>query len=464
MTTSDDREIEGIRFKLEQGLHLPEKYVPWKPTPRQMAYLLVPHEEAFYGGAAGGGKSIALLMAALQYVDVPSYRALLLRRTFQDLSKPGALIDLAHTWLGPTDAKWNETVKRWKFPSGAELWFGYMDAERDKENYQGSEWHFVGYDELTQFTEPMYAYLFSRMRQSTRTTLPIRMRAAGNPGGIGHEWVKARFIDEPTEEEMEGWDEFDYEEYNSRIFIPSRIDNNPHLQQEEYKRKLRKLDPVTRAQLMNGDWDVEAVGNLFKHEFFDGRILPYMPHDVKIVRKVRYWDLAASDISKLDDPGNPDFTASCLIALGDNGQFYVLEITQDRLSPQGVEKLVKSVAHRDGNRTWIRMEQEPGSSGKTVTDFYKRHVLQGFAFKEDRPTGNKVERAAPVSALCEQGLVYIVHGAKTKKFINELVAFPLGSHDDMVDAFTGAMAVLSPTVVIKKNYKSRGGRRRNLWN
>lgn len=463
MTINDDRNIEGIREQLQKGLHLPVKYCPWKPSPRQAAYLLVPHFEAFYGGAAGGGKSIALLMAASQYVEHPEYRALLLRRTFKDLSQPEALMDLGHRWWGATDAKWNQTEKEWRFPSGARIKFGYMDTDKDKFQYQGAAYHFVGFDELTQFTEPMYTYLISRVRKREGLDLPLRMRAAANPGGIGHEWVKKRFI-EPLD--MEVATDEDIKQRAKRIFIPSTIDQNPHLNQEEYKENLRMLDPVTRAQLLNGDWDIEAEGNMFKAEWFDNRLLPYMPPDVKIVRKVRYWDLAASDISKLEDPGDPDWTASCLMALGDDGQFYVLQVTQDRLSPEGVAQLVKKYADADGKAgTAIVMEQEPGSSGVAVTTFYQQHILRGYNFKADRPTGNKVERAAPASAMCEQGLVYIVEGAKTKKFINELVAFPMGSHDDMVDAFSGALSILSPSVRLRHDYRRRGsrGRPKNLW-
>jgi hypothetical protein len=131
-------------------LTLPEKYVPWKPSPHQAAFLLVPHREAFYGGAAGGGKSIALLMGALQYVEHPGYNALILRKTFADLNQPEALIDISKEWLSNTDAKWNSSEHQWTFPSGAVLKFGHLEHEDDKLKYQGAAYHFVGFDELTQ--------------------------------------------------------------------------------------------------------------------------------------------------------------------------------------------------------------------------------------------------------------------------------------------------------------------------
>ena len=128
------------------------RYIPQAPTPKQAAFLLLPVIEAFYGGQPGGGKSSALLMAALQYVDVPGYSALLLRRTYADLALAGALMDRARSWLSGTDAQWNEQRKIWRFPSGATLTFGYLENANDKYRYQGSEFQFVGFDEISQFS------------------------------------------------------------------------------------------------------------------------------------------------------------------------------------------------------------------------------------------------------------------------------------------------------------------------
>src|SRR5438105_15864341 len=99
------------------------KYVPHDPAnnPKQVAFLLLPVKEAFYGGAAGGGKSDALLAAALQYVEIPGYAAILFRRTYADLALPGALMDRSHAWLKGTDVKWKNDTKTWSFPSGATL-------------------------------------------------------------------------------------------------------------------------------------------------------------------------------------------------------------------------------------------------------------------------------------------------------------------------------------------------------
>jgi predicted phage terminase large subunit-like protein len=471
---SDQEDLLKI---LKGKLALPEKYIPQRPTPHQAAFLLVPHKEVFFGGSAGPGKSSALLMAALQYVDQPNYKALILRKTFQDLSKEGALIPRSKEWLMNSDARWNETAKKWTFPSGAVLAFGHMDDENAKYNYQGSEWHFIGFDELTHFTETQYMYMHSRNRTTNDDPIPCRIRSTGNPGGIGHEWVKARFVQPPPLDEATfGMDEEMIEEYKedrqSILFIPALLRDNPHLG-ADYERSLKKLDAVTRAQLLNGDWDMTGEGNLFKREWFDGRIIDCMPQGVDIIRRVRYWDLASTDEEKVKEKkGAPDYTASCLMGLGDNGQVYVLEMSQDRMSPLKVEDMIKKCAIRDVNSggglgsTIIWMEEEPGSSGKNTIQMYGRYVLMGYPFFGDKPSGGKIERARPASSACENGAINLVKGSWTNKFINELVAFPIGQHDDMVDAFTGAFSKIASNAMVGTDYralKAQKKQRKSLW-
>lgn len=228
------------------------KYIPHAPHPHQHAFLWLDVEEALYGGAAGGGKSDALLMAALQYVDQPDYAALLLRKTYAQLKRPGALLSRARQWLAPTDAKWVDEEKTWFFPSGATLSFGHLQHSIDRENYQGAEFDFIGFDEGGQFDEDDYLYLFSRLRRLVGSIIPGRMRLGSNPGGIGHEWVKKRFVVRASR--------------GDRVFIPAKLEDNPSLDQDDYRRKLAKLNPVLRAQLENGDWDVRTPSG---REFFD---------------------------------------------------------------------------------------------------------------------------------------------------------------------------------------------------
>lgn len=420
-------------------------YIPHQPTTKQSAFLLLPHLEAFYGGAAGGGKSDALLMGALQYVDVPGYAALLLRRTYKDLSLPKALMDRAHEWLKPTDATWDDEKHTWSFPSNASITFGYLENERDKYRYQSSEFQYVAFDELTQFTETQYRYLFSRLRRLRGVNVPLRMRSASNPGGVGHDWV-ARWFNihrEPDGSLSGGRD--------GAIFIPANISDNPHIDQTEYNKSLARLDPVTRKQLRDGDWTVRPSGGKFKQEWF----VPVLDSAPPDMQTVRYWDLAAT----APKPGSdPDWTAGVKVGIS-RGHYYILDVRRVRQTPGEVERLIRQTADLDGTDTTILMEQEPGSAGVQVIDHYQREVLMGFAFYPNKTTGNKEMRANPVSSAAEAGNVKLLRGEWNQALLDEMIAFPQGAHDDQVDALSGAcewLARFQPTtieVVAKQEYK-----------
>lgn len=396
-------------------------YIPNKPTIKQMEFLLLDDKESLYGGAAGGGKSDALLMAALQYVHIPNYAAILFRRTYKDLALPGALMDRSHNWLDPTDAHWSESQKTWTFPSGATLTFAYLASENDKYNYQGSEYQFVGFDELTQFEMSQYTYLFSRLRRLKGSVVPIRSRVASNPGGRGHDWVKQRFL-------IEG-------EEKGRIFVPATLEDNPFLDSKEYELSLQELDPVTRKQLRNGDWEVRADGNKFKRNWFE--IVDDYPRDSKLVR---YWDLAATEPKKGKDP---DWTVGALVAEKD-GIYYIADIKRTRSTPKGVEELIRQTAEIDGKEVYIFMEQEPGSSGVNTIDHYQRRVLKGFVFYPDKVSGSKEVRANPLSSAAEAGNVKLVRAGWINDFLDEIVGFPNeAAHDDQVDAVSGGFSKLN---------------------
>ncbi len=239
------------------------KYIPNRPTEKQARFLSLNCLEAGYGGAAGGGKSDALLSDALEYVHIPGYSAILFRKTYKDLALPGALMDRAHQWLADTDAHWDGDNKTYRFPAGASLTFGYLDSPNDKYRYQGSAYQFAGFDEGTQFREEDYLYIFSRLRRLKGVNIPLRMRMATNPGGIGHKWVKARFIDNPGD----------------RIFVPAKLDDNPHLDKETYEMALNQLDEVTRRQLRDGEWLEDTSGHVYKYDETINAVdeLPYVP-------------------------------------------------------------------------------------------------------------------------------------------------------------------------------------------
>ena len=185
--------------------------------------------------------------------DWPGYSAIILRRTYRDLALPGASMDRSKEWLTGTSARWNEIQHCWTFPSGAKLQFGYLEAETDKYRYQGAEFQGIFPDELTQFTESQYTYLFSRLRRLKDSSVPLRLWGASNPGGLGHSWVKQRFI-------VEGGK-------HGRVFIPALLKDNPHIDQASYIKSLSNLDLTTRKQLLEGSWEA-AVGTMFHRDWF----------------------------------------------------------------------------------------------------------------------------------------------------------------------------------------------------
>ncbi len=397
-------------------------YIPHTPTAKQLAFLLLDNfEEAFYGGAAGGGKSDALLMAALQYADMPGYAALLLRRTFKALTLPEALLDRARMWLAGTDARWQGDSTAWVFPSGAKVVFGYLEADKDVEQYQSAAFQFIGFDELTQFTEYQYRYMHSRTRRLAGSDVPIRVRGASNPGSIGHDWVKQRFVVEGKEK--------------GRPFIPATLEDNPFLDREAYIKSLENLDPITRQQLLKGDWSARIGAGKFKREWF--KVVDAAPNNCQWVR---YWDMAATEKTNKNDP---DWTAGAKVGRSSDKNFYIADMRHLRASPQSVEALVKQTASLDGQAVRIYMEQEPGASGKTLLDYYMRQVLAGYAFHGDKVTGDKITRADPVSSQAEAGNIYLVKGTWITNFLDEAEAFPNGSHDDQVDAVSGAFGQLT---------------------
>lgn len=406
------------------------KYIPYNPTPKQSAFLLMNNtKEILYGGAAGGGKSVAQLMAALQFVDVPGYSAILFRRTYADLSLPGALIDMSKQWLQPFvqtgEVRWSEKEKVYKFPSGATLSFGYLESDNDCYRYQGSEFQYIGMDECTHISPKNYRYLFSRLRKNKSLNVPLRFRASCNPGGLYSDFYYNRFF-------VEG-------EESGRVFISAGIVDNPYLDAEQYKEALAELDPVTRAQLEDGNWNVREAGDVFDRNWF-----PIVPADTLPLNapSVRFWDLASIDPRKRANKKmkDPDYTVGFKMRQY-QGMYIIDDIIRVQKKPNEVESIIKATALTDGHNTAIEMEQEPGSSGAITIDHYSRNVLPDYDFKGISSTGSKIERARQPSSAAQAGRIMVSNQCRNiTAFFDELDVFPYGAHDDTIDGLSGAMA------------------------
>jgi predicted phage terminase large subunit-like protein len=179
---------------------------------------------------------------------------------------------------------------------------------------------------------------------------------------------------------------------------------------------------------------------MFRRAWFP--IVADFPHDLHLVR---FWDFAGTEAepgAADTGLGGPDWTVGLLV--GERyGQYWVLDMCRDRLTPKGVEDLVVQTAMLDGPRVSIHLEQEPGSSGKAVIEDYQRRVLKGYSVTGLRSTGSKVERAKPASAAAEARNIHLVQGVWNSAFLDEVALFPGEGHDDIVDSLSGAVSVLA---------------------
>lgn len=406
------------------------KYIPEIRTEKQEAFLCFDCLEAFFGGGAGPGKTFALLMAALQYVDVPGYAALLVRRTSPELTGAGGFVDIAKDWLTGTEARWNGSLKRWTFPTGgrpATLDFAHYEAGiKGQQKKYGGQVQFIGVDELTEFQEAEYRFLFRSLRRPEEMPVPLRMRSASNPLGVGAPFVKQRFVvsgNQTIREKIAGrWREYE------RKFLPAKLDDNPFIDRETYVRSLGVLEPHLLQALLNGDWDVKPPGKMFRRQDF--KIVPEVPADCWWVR---FWDLAATPE---DAGGHPSWTVGVKMGANGSGLYYVGDVRRHRLAPAEVKKLVKQTAQTDGPDVPVFIEEEGGSSGKSVIADYVSFMPQ-FRVEGRHPSGPKTARAVAFANQVGAGNVRLLQAAWNGPYLDEMEQVPSKAMD-CSDASAGA--------------------------
>ena len=225
-------------------------------TQKQKRFLDATEAEVLFGGAAGGGKSFGQMVDALIFaVKYPTSRQLILRRTFSELDK--SLIRLSLSLYPKEIYTHNSSSHTGKFKNGSFIDFGYCATENDVYQYQSAEYDVIRFDELTHFTESQYIYLISRVRGAN--SFPKQVKSTTNPGGVGHTWVKRRFVDPaPPDKSFVGDDGM------KRIFIPSLLDDNRFLTARDphYRDRLLALPERERRALLLGDW------NIFEGQYF----------------------------------------------------------------------------------------------------------------------------------------------------------------------------------------------------
>ena len=239
----------------------------WHANPGpQSEFLKSKVREVFYGGAAGGGKTDALIMLPLYRIYHPRHRSIILRRTWPQLLEVIDRMQELYPQIAPA-AKWYESEKRWLWPSGAITQLGYAEHEQDIKNFKSFEYDLVAFDELTSFTESMYLFMFSRNRTKSRD-LPPLLRSASNPGDIGHEWVFERFIsgrspfqvyDIVIEDKISGT-----KSHMERQYIPAKVWDNPKMpNMAEYITGLMAMGEDDAAAYLHGMW-TRFAGQMFK--------------------------------------------------------------------------------------------------------------------------------------------------------------------------------------------------------
>ncbi len=417
-----------------EGLH----YSPHRPFPKQRAFLDLTCQEALYGGGAGPGKTDALLMCALKYVHVPGFSALVLRRDFRRLALPGSIMDRAHLWLGNkrSDARWSGQDKAYRFPNGSSIQFGYIDNPDDRYRYASSEYQMICWDELTEFrlsedeSNP-YEFMFSRLRKPKGMPVPLCMRAASNPGNIGHGWVKRRFI---TEEAilalLDGKPRvfFADPETRDRAFVPALLQDNPAIDAKAYVANLMHLPAVTRARLLKGDWSVveHAILQAAWLRYFQMKgdmLVPLDGHKDVVRAGIVNWhecrrfvtvDTAGTTKQRADERKGkpPSWSVAGVWDWWPGPRFLFLRhVWRDRVDWHGLKAGVRSVL-REWGRPTCHIENAhhgPPLSAELTSEGFRTSLVNPVQayMKGQSGVPGKVERSVPLQNMLEEGRLFL---------------------------------------------------------
>ncbi len=438
----------------------------------QTMFMCSPADIVIYGGAAGGGKTYALLLEMLRNKDVPGFGAVIFRKNFNQITAEGGLWDASNRLYSQVDGAESHRSPRlhWSFEGGGRIGFAHIEREEDLSKWQGTEIAYIGFDELTHFTKHQFLYMLSRNR-STCGIKPY-VRTTCNPDSDS--WVAdfiSWWIDQDTgypiaqrsgiirymavlndiiywgdtAEELEELYGVSKEDCKSVTFIASRLDDNKILMQKDpgYLANLKAMTEVDMERLLYGNWKIRPKAGTFFKRTQVRNMLEDVPSD--LVAVCRGWDLAATEEDENQDAA---YTAGVAIGRTADGQFIVLDVIRKQIKAGEVRTLIKMTAQMDkkkyGKRCSVRqrLPQDPGQAGKDQAQSFLK-MLAGYDVQIKPESGDKATRAEPMAAQWQHGMFDIVEGEWNEEYFNELESFPDGKWKDMVDAGSSAFNELT---------------------
>jgi phage terminase large subunit-like protein len=360
-------------------------------------------------------------MRALLFSEYPNYSGVIFRRTFKQLTDGKGIIPRSMEWMSGKGPIYNKSEAKWTFPAGGTLIFRHMEHETNRFDYQGAEFHFIGWDELTHLpTDSAYTYLLSRLRRIEGDPIPLQCCSTSNPGGVGHTWVKARFLDSQDPE---------------RAFIPARLSDNPTMNPAEYTATLSTLPPVEQRRLLNGDWSVSS-GTMFPRRLVRVIARADLPSGL---RWVRSWDTATSQAKRADQSAGikAAFDAK-------SGILYLDAPRAGRWEGPDVLEEVVSTALLDGTSVEVCVEGV-ASQVNVVQHLQRDPRLLGHRIRRTAPIADKVASALPWSQRWKSGQVVLVDGYDWGPWVDQWADFTGDPKmkDDKVDCVSRAVEVLS---------------------
>lgn len=432
-----------------------------QPGP-QRRFLASPADICIYGGGAGGGKTFALLMDPLRRREIPHFGAVLFRRTVPQIRNQGGLWDSAQKLYPGLGGFAVQHTLEWRWDGGFRVTMRHLEREQEIENWQGSQIPWIGFDELTHFTENQFVYMLSRSRSTHG--VPGRVRATTNADASS--WVR-KFIEWwinektgfaiPERAGVIRWQGMAGEERiwaNTRekieaklgpnsamsvTFIPAKLSDNPALMKSDptYLNKLRSLNRVDRQRLELANWNIaKQGGTLFLRQWFSLENASAKP----LGKVIRYWDLAAS--RPTPEYPDPDWTRGTKAFLDDQRRLWIPNVVSIRDTPASVESLFEKTALQDGPEVEQWIEHDPGQAGKSQASAWVRRFNKLNVHFTAVPHAAKLARAERVSPMCETGNVILVRAPWNEDWLNEVTGFPNVDHDEFVDTLSGAHSIL----------------------